>query len=935
MHRLKLGNTYHLLAVGTLCLLLWSFESVAQSVRPIIDLGDQALATGQYQQAVEQYLEAIAQQEAQDSSSAIMECYYSIGYAYLQMGRMHEFVQYEAKIEPYLDLLDDYTADVMVALGSSHRNLDHLQQAISYYQQAIDRCPEDDPDYYPTLSAAYNNSGIVYRHLGDTERSRLHYQQALHFYQTAPLNYARTLANIGQLYRSEGKLLEAQSSYQQALDTLEAHPNLGIHTRAIIHDDLAMLLDEEGTYQGALAQLDRAKSLLEAGHPFWANIWRHYAQVYRHLGEYGFAERFIEKSQTLREAQYPHRHYSRAALHQDRAQLLADFGEFEKSLSEWQQSMYHLTGDFSPQSLTALPSLQGISYPQEMLESLQQKALAWQGLADKSGTLQYREEANRTYQLATRLTDTLRSSYWGEEAKLLLSSAIVPLYEAAIQNALQLYQGTQSEQWLREAYYFAAKNKAAILREQIREEQAGQIASIPDSLLITQREVRYRLALVEQMLLSHPDSVSFQEKRFRLYERQRVIQRRIEAAYPEYLQLQQEAIFSKASVVQTQLESGSLLLEYFWGKEALHVFALEKNSLSHHQINQPERLRDSLSRYLEMLRDRRAAEQSDAKSLASYQALSFQLYQDLLAPVEANRQYTRLLIIADGPLGYLPFASLCTDSLKTSGFGNLPYLLHRTPIRYLYAVHSLWDTALPEASERFGGFAPSFSGPASSDRSAQPGRLDNQAIVRDMAAQWDGTAYLGNEANRKQFLQSAGEYQVLHLATHAYTDVEEPSRSAFWLNGDSTEAAKVYAYEIYHLPLQARLAVLSACETGTGEWRQGEGIYSLARAFRAAGCATSCMSLWQVNDAATGELMQVFYQVMEEGKRPSEALQQSKLQYLASHDLAHPYYWSAFVVVGQDSSLSPPNAWLRWWWIAGILLLGIGIFGRKLLPLRT
>ncbi|MEL6654456.1 MAG: tetratricopeptide repeat protein, partial [Bacteroidota bacterium] len=465
---------------------------------------------------------------------------------------------------------------------------------------------------------------------------------------------------------SEGKLQEAQSSYQQALDTLLAHPNLGLHTRSVMHDNLALLLDEQGDYQAALGQLDRAKRFLEAGHPFWANIWRHYAQIYRHLGEYGFAERYIEKSQTLREAQYPHRHYSRAALHQDRAQLLADFGEFEKSLGEWQQSMYHLTGDFAPQSLTALPSLQGISYPQEMLESLQQKALSWQGLADKSGTLQYREEANRTYQLATKLADTLRVSYWGEEAKLLLSSAIVPLYEAAIQNALHLYEATQSEQWLREAYYFAAKNKAAILREQIREEQAGQVASIPDSLLIAQREVRYRLAQVEQMLLTYPDSVSFQEKRFRLYERQRVIQDRIEAAYPEYLQLQREAVFTRASVVQAQLGSGSLLLEYFWGKEALHVFALEKNTIQHHQIDQAESLRDSLSRYLEMLRDRRAAEQSDSKVLASYQRLSYQLYHNLLAPVETQKQYDRLLIIADGPLGYLPFASLCTDSLVAS-----------------------------------------------------------------------------------------------------------------------------------------------------------------------------------------------------------------------------------------------------------------------------
>ncbi|MEL6841644.1 MAG: hypothetical protein AAFP02_00380, partial [Bacteroidota bacterium] len=71
------------------------------------------------------------------------------------------------------------------------------------------------------------------------------------------------------------------------------------------------------------------------------------------------------------------------------------------------------------------------------------------------------------------------------------------------------------------------------------------------------------------------------------------------------------------------------------------------------------------------------------------------------------------------------------------------------------------------------------------------------------------------------------------------------------------------------------------------------------------------------------------------GKRPSEALQLTKQQYLASHDLAHPYYWSAFVVVGQDSSLSAPNGLSYWWWLVGIVLVLLGIIGRKLLPLRT
>ncbi|MEM6347915.1 MAG: CHAT domain-containing protein [Bacteroidota bacterium] len=909
---------------------------LAQSARPLIDQGDAQLEKGAYQAAVDLYLQAIRLQEEQDSSSAILECYYSIGYAYLQMGRMNEFTQFEPQIGPYLDLADTYLADVEVALGSSHRHLDNLQKALYYYQAAIEDSPTDDPDYHSTLSAAYNNSGIIYRRLGDTERARIHYQKALRYYEDAPLNYARTLGNIGQLYRSEGELALAEQTYAQALDTLEAHPAKGKHTRAIISDDLAMLLDQRGDYQQALKFLQQAERWLEQGHSFEANLLRHYGQVYRHLGELGLAERFVSRSMALREALYPHRHYSRAALHQDQAILDRQKQAYEASLQQLQQSMYHLSGLFNPKALTDLPKLDRISYPQEMLKSLESKAITWEAWHSQSQAKEHLIEAHHTYQLATQLADSMRQSYWGEEAKLLLSQSILPLYEKAIANALRLHQLTNESQWLLEAYYFAAKNKAAILREQLRQEHASSGAGIPDSLIIRERELRYRLAQSEQDLSLHPDSIELQEQRFILYQAQLKAQQRIEAKYPQYLQLKQEAVFTDPKAILERLQAGELLVEYFWADEVIHIFALYQGELQYKAISHKSQLENDLLAFIESLRDPQLAEQASGNDLVQYQKGAYQLYRQLLGGLLPADELEQIMVITDGPLGFLPFASLCTTEETHANFAQLPYLLHMAPIRYLYAVHTLWDEDLPRAPENFGGFAPNFTGPVSNERSAQPGKLANQAVTEMMAQKWQGDAFVETAASRSRFMQEAKQYQVIHLATHAYTDENEASRSAFWLNGDTSETARVFAYEIYHLPLQARLAVLSACETGTGKLKAGEGIYSLARAFRAAGCGTTVMSLWQVNDQATQDLMEAFYKALDVGAQPSLALQQAKQAYINNHDLAHPYYWSAFVVIGQDSKLDIQKGQWGWWLGGGVLVLLIfGIFVRNKLPLSV
>jgi CHAT domain-containing protein len=115
-----------------------------------------------------------------------------------------------------------------------------------------------------------------------------------------------------------------------------------------------------------------------------------------------------------------------------------------------------------------------------------------------------------------------------------------------------------------------------------------------------------------------------------------------------------------------------------------------------------------------------------------------------------------------------------------------------------------------------------------------------------------------------------------------------------------TEDGVLTALEASGLDLWGtKLVVLSACETGVGKVAQGEGVYGLRRALVIAGAESLLMSLWQVDDDATRDLITGYYRRLERGKGRSEALRLSQLRMLRSDKYQHPFYWASFIPSGQ------------------------------------
>ena len=174
-----------------------------------------------------------------------------------------------------------------------------------------------------------------------------------------------------------------------------------------------------------------------------------------------------------------------------------------------------------------------------------------------------------------------------------------------------------------------------------------------------------------------------------------------------------------------------------------------------------------------------------------------------------------------------------------------------------------------------------------------------------LAPKTESFGALDFQANRAAVLNAQlSQYRYVHFATHGVLDSERPGLSSLLLSmvDESGKAQDGFlrANDIYNLKLPAELVVLSACQTGLGKEIKGEGLVGLTRGFMYAGAARVVVSLWNVNDQATAELMTKFYQkVLKQGERPAAALRAAQVEMWKQKQWNAPFYWAAFTLQGE------------------------------------
>jgi CHAT domain-containing protein len=305
----------------------------------------------------------------------------------------------------------------------------------------------------------------------------------------------------------------------------------------------------------------------------------------------------------------------------------------------------------------------------------------------------------------------------------------------------------------------------------------------------------------------------------------------------------------------------------------------------------------------------------------------------IIAPVARRLVHSKLLISADGALNYVPFVALPSlsgdgghllDEFEISMAPSMSALAAiRDRKRSVEPTRTLLvfaDPVFTRDDARLTGFQDAGIMLAAADnalpvRSARrferlprlPYTAMEARAIEAVAPEHSSTFALGLDANRR-ILDAADveDYRYLHFATHGLIDTEHPALSALALSRyDETGTAERFLLtldDIYDLHLNADLVVLSACDTALGREIRGEGLVGLTQGFMHAGARSLVVSLWQVPDRATSELMSRFYEfLLNEGLRPAAALRQAQLSIASERRWADPYFWGAMVMIGDWS----------------------------------
>ncbi len=753
-------------------------------------------------------------------------------------------------------------ANNYIRLGDTDRAEDILKITIEKAQKEGEKAQ---------LISGYSNLAIVYRTKGA-------YTNAINY-----LNLGLELSDNPQI---KSRLYSDLAINYLFLEEIEqAKENIQLSTKLNIENDISITTRnnitlgnyflEKNKFNSALSAFEAA---LKSAKDIFGKNDREVAKIYNRI-----AEVYLEKQQ------------------------------FELALRTFQQSLQTLLPKYNPITILENP-LATFFYPENTLkETLDGRANAFIQANNYKAAL-------AAYNLAFKVEDELRSTYLTQNAKLIQQQENRNRSENCIELCYDLFKETNHINWIEKAFQYAEQSKAVVLLE---EKEASFLKSTikNDTLLMLEKELLFKQAQLNKNIaieeLKGEKAVinllaNLINQRSEIATKIQLLKVEIHKKYP-HLTILKDSLLTVKGLKEKLLNKNEVLVEFFDGKRDVYVFSISKNNpIKLKKIEKSKVFKDQVTEFLNLFSSQRGVALQN--NIQKYTSLGYQLYLRLLNVETAEN----MIIIPDGLFSFMPFDALITEETSVTNFEKLPYLLRKSRISFGYSATILMQQTkeIKINPEKFIGFFPVFEN-NHRGLSALKNTLQEAKSIENTI---EGNFLLNSNASKNNFNAYAENYSIIHLSTHATAgNFYEPPAIEFYNE-------TLYLPEIYGYNLQADLLVLSACETGLGTLRKGEGAMSLARGFSYAGVKNLLVSLWKVNDKSTEELMAEFYKNYKKTESKSVALHHSKLAYIENKTISvskkSPYYWASFVYIGDTTSNQNNDFNFMWFLILGFSLLG-------------
>lgn len=799
--------------------------------------------------------------------------------------------------------LDSNNPNCQNLIGETYLRRGRNSEAQLHFEKALSITKKDNADRANSL----NNLGLVYWNTGNYILAKDHILRALDIrtilYGEIHEEIAGSMNDLG-LVLSSTKPKKALEYYERALDIYQSLDGDFEENIALLKLNIGIIYRQLEFYGDAVNFFNDAltiwRNLHNVGHSNEGFIYMNLGQTSLAMNNEEEAMKFYNKALKIYLSAYGEKHPDVSYVYNLIGNLYHSNQAFDTALDYYQKALISNSDNFNNSDPEINPGDEHFYNSNTLLSTMFAKA---QAFMDKSTykTLKFGDLklSLKTLYACDSLIDVMRQHKTNESDKIALGNSANQVYETgALLCYLMAYEAVRKERYYEQSFYFAEKNKSAVLLEAIADASAKSFANIPDSELDKESRFKEEIAFYDHELAKKPGGdleKNYREKLFELRNKYSLFVIELEKNYPRYFDLKYNVSVPSITQLQATLDDETAIISYFLthATKRIFVYLITKDKFKVENVP----LTEDFFPNIHGLRNGISYNVYDLYKLSSEE-----LYKALF-PMSIPKKITNLLIIPDGNLGTIPFSALLTSKTKSKGnedYGILPYLGKKYATGYeyastLYFQHNLAGKTKDYKNAVFLCAPVKFKNMPDLPATRQEITALNE-IFKGQALTTD--IYMEQEANESMIKSiDLNNYKYLHFATHGVINEVNPQLSKLTFYKNKDDDGNLYTGEIYNLNLSAQLVTLSACETGLGLISKGEGIIGLSRAFAYAGAGSMLVTLWSVYDKSTAQMMIAFYSSIENDTF-SRALQKAQLEFMKHPIYSNPYHWAPFILIG-------------------------------------
>lgn len=495
------------------------------------------------------------------------------------------------------------------------------------------------------------------------------------------------------------------------------------------------------------------------------------------------------------------------------------------------------------------------------------------------------------------ITDT-RHEQFGEQTKLYWRNRTRSFYTDAM-------EATFLSQNISYAFYFMEKSRAVLLNDRLNE--LGARAQLPPDALAQNQQLQLEY-LKQQRFLNqlNPQSAAYADQVTKVIEAKEKLElfiKSLEKENPLYYQYKYADVVPSVAEMQKYLAAGKQsFVQYFMNDTVAYVLTLTSSSGSFIKLGNKKFNQQTLVNFLQSCTNKKLLQ----NNYNAFAKESYRLYQTIFQQLQIPQG--RTIICPDNVL--IPFEALCTDAAGKN------FLINQYAFSYVYSARYLlmsFSSVKPKAN--FAGFAPVHFQPSL----GVVDLLQSEASLKKSKSYYrSATLFSAENASKNNFMSNLANYTVVAVLSHAKAD-NSGAEPVLYM-----QDSLIHLSELNMLKnVSANLVMLSACQTNVGQNATGEGVYSLARGFAAAGIPALSATLWEADEQTVYALTEKMNEYLSQGNAKDEALAKAKRFFLQdnTNETTLPYYWANMILIGNAEPLQFSAASNNWWWIAGIAII--------------